>query len=216
MAHFYGTLQGARGEATRLGTKNSGLHTTACSYEGKVRVVLDFDEKLGKDIATVSLAKHMGQGVEVELFSGPVGEEPPKDVLPGVLAAAKGMIHYATTAPATDPGEGWWEDLDAAFAAGAKQAEFEAAKLMRQFLRKLGIESEGMDGYALCPGCSRSLASGEHDPDCTLKDNDEDEDEDDADLEEAAEGETCDGCGRASIDCSRDPCKDVIADREGA
>jgi hypothetical protein len=37
----------------------------------------------------------------------------------------------------------------------------------------------------------------------------------DEDLREAAEGEECDGCGRASIDCSRDPCPDVIADREG-
>lgn len=37
---------------------------------------------------------------------------------------------------------------------------------------------------------------------------------DDADLEEAAEGFTCDGCGRAEIDCSRDPCADVIADRD--
>ncbi|MES2903303.1 MAG: hypothetical protein V4696_03880 [Pseudomonadota bacterium] len=36
----------------------------------------------------------------------------------------------------------------------------------------------------------------------------------DSDLAEAAEGETCEGCGRASIDCSRDPCADVIADRE--
>lgn len=37
---------------------------------------------------------------------------------------------------------------------------------------------------------------------------------DDADLAEAAEGEVCDGCHRASIDCSRDPCPDVIEDRK--
>lgn len=119
MAHFYGTLQGARGEATRLGTKNSGIHTTTCSYQGKVRVVLDFDEKTGKDIATISLAKHMGSGVEYTLFEGPVGEKPTTDVAP-----------------------------------------------------------------------------------------------DDADLAEAAEGDICTGCGRASIDCSRDPCDDVLEDRE--
>jgi hypothetical protein len=42
----------------------------------------------------------------------------------------------------------------------------------------------------------------------------EDEDEaDDADLEDAAEGETCTACNRPSIDCSRNPCPEVIADR---
>lgn len=38
--------------------------------------------------------------------------------------------------------------------------------------------------------------------------------DDDSDLAEAADGETCDACGRASIDCSRDPCAAVIRDRE--
>lgn len=37
--------------------------------------------------------------------------------------------------------------------------------------------------------------------------------DDDAGLAAAAEGETCDGCGRASIDCSRAPCADVMEDR---
>lgn len=36
----------------------------------------------------------------------------------------------------------------------------------------------------------------------------------DADLAEAAGDEVCHGCGRPSLDCSRDPCPDVIADRE--
>lgn len=31
---------------------------------------------------------------------------------------------------------------------------------------------------------------------------------------EEEEEETCDGCGRESLDCSHDPCADVIADRE--
>jgi hypothetical protein len=36
----------------------------------------------------------------------------------------------------------------------------------------------------------------------------------DADLAEAADGDTCTACGRDSLDCSRDPCAAVIADRE--
>lgn len=37
----------------------------------------------------------------------------------------------------------------------------------------------------------------------------------DQDLADAAKGETCTACHRASIDCSRDPCPEVIADRGG-
>lgn len=32
MAQFYGTIQGGRGEATRCGTKNSGMRTTCESW----------------------------------------------------------------------------------------------------------------------------------------------------------------------------------------
>lgn len=37
--------------------------------------------------------------------------------------------------------------------------------------------------------------------------------EGDTDLAEAAEGDACNACGRASIDCSRDPCAAVLRDR---
>lgn len=77
MAHFYGTLQGSRGEATRLGTKNSGMHVKACSYEGAIRTVLNYDAQLGCDIATVTMTRHMGSGTERVLYEGPVGEYAP-------------------------------------------------------------------------------------------------------------------------------------------
>ena len=38
-------------------------------------------------------------------------------------------------------------------------------------------------------------------------------DDDDADLAEAADGETCEACGRESLDCSRKPCPAVVEDR---
>ena len=38
MAHFRGTLQGSRGEASRLGTKASGLDTTTDGWTSGVRV----------------------------------------------------------------------------------------------------------------------------------------------------------------------------------
>lgn len=37
--------------------------------------------------------------------------------------------------------------------------------------------------------------------------------EEDSDLLEAAAGDTCQACGRASLDCSRAPCPTVVAER---
>lgn len=138
MAHFYGTLQGSRGEATRLGTKNSGIMTTTCSYQGKVRVCLNFDPRTGQDIATISLAKHMGKGVERTLFKGPVGEKPVNEAMPGLLYAARGMIHYCCVSPAELPED---QPTDSAAVEG-----YEAAKVMRKFLRTIGVEAPGMEG----------------------------------------------------------------------
>jgi hypothetical protein len=56
MARFYGTLQGARGEATRLGHASSGLHTTTSSWSGRVRaVVYDRD---GEDHIRMAAEQH--------------------------------------------------------------------------------------------------------------------------------------------------------------
>jgi len=38
MAHFYGNLKGSRGEATRCGTRNSGIRVSARSWAGSVTV----------------------------------------------------------------------------------------------------------------------------------------------------------------------------------
>lgn len=73
MAHFYGVLQGSRGEATRCGTKASDLDVTAASWQGAVRVRLQYNEVTGQDVATVYLMPWHGHGVERELYHGPVG-----------------------------------------------------------------------------------------------------------------------------------------------
>lgn len=72
MAHFRGTLQGARGEASRLGGKGSGLSATAASWEGRVEVSLYYDESKDCDMARVCLTQHHGRGVYVELYNGPL------------------------------------------------------------------------------------------------------------------------------------------------
>src|SRR5262249_13144506 len=40
MAHFYGRLQGSRGEATRCGTKSSGIAATVRSWDGNLTTIL--------------------------------------------------------------------------------------------------------------------------------------------------------------------------------
>lgn len=74
MAHFLGTVQGARGEASRLGHKSSGLTTCAASWQGAVRVELY--ERDGVDYAHVSLRPWQGRGIDREIYNGPVGGTP--------------------------------------------------------------------------------------------------------------------------------------------
>lgn len=74
MAHFYGTLQGSRGEASRLGTKASGLQVTAASWDGAIDVSLDYDERTGKNRYTVRERKWHGHGVDRVIAEGVVGE----------------------------------------------------------------------------------------------------------------------------------------------
>lgn len=77
MAHFRGTLQGSRGQASRLGSKQSGITTDAQSWEGAVSVTLTHDERLDKDVALVEQHRHHGAGISRTLYRGPVGEPGP-------------------------------------------------------------------------------------------------------------------------------------------
>ena len=73
MAHFYADIKGCRGEASRLGSKASGIIAHVASWAGSVRVSISHDEKTGEDWACVSLEPwHNGAGVSRLLYSGPV------------------------------------------------------------------------------------------------------------------------------------------------
>jgi hypothetical protein len=74
MAHFLGALRGARGPASRLGTKSSGLTVTAASWQGAVET--DLYERDGIDFARVALKPWHGSGTSKVLYDGPVsGQE---------------------------------------------------------------------------------------------------------------------------------------------
>jgi len=78
MAQFYGTVQGQRGTASRLGHKSSGLQVVAASWAGAVRVALSHDARTGLDMARVTLGEWRGQGPSpaIVLFDGPVSGAP--------------------------------------------------------------------------------------------------------------------------------------------
>lgn len=73
MSHFYGTLQGNRGEATRCGSKDSGIETYTASWKGAVNVRAWHDETAGIDMVSVSLVPWHGRGINHELYCGPIG-----------------------------------------------------------------------------------------------------------------------------------------------
>ena len=74
MAQFRGTLQGARGEASRLGTKKNGLRATVNGWNNGIKVVAYHDEEQG-DCFRVSLTGGSnGQGPDCELLTMINGE----------------------------------------------------------------------------------------------------------------------------------------------
>lgn len=73
MAHFLGTIQGNRGEASRLGTKSSGLHAQIGSWEGGITVNLYYDEFSSRDMVDISFRQWVnGAGINKPIYSGPV------------------------------------------------------------------------------------------------------------------------------------------------
>ena len=72
MAHFFASIQGQRGKATRLGSKASSINATVASWQGAVDVRLWHNGATGEDMAEVSLIPWGNSGVHKVLFTGPV------------------------------------------------------------------------------------------------------------------------------------------------
>ncbi len=62
MAHFYGTVEGQRGEASRLGNVKSGLTTQAAGWGGAIKVQVYVDEATGEDRYSVTLIPWRNSG----------------------------------------------------------------------------------------------------------------------------------------------------------
>ena len=76
MAHFYGDLQGSRGQATRVGGKKSGIEGHIRGWQVGARVRVSFNESTSED------------EVEVQLTSGSNGNRPRPDVCLGRFTKA--------------------------------------------------------------------------------------------------------------------------------
>ena len=73
MAHFRAIIQGNRGQASRLGSKASGIEAYVASWQGAVAVRLSHDAETGKDTVSVMLTPHQGVGTVQTLYHGPIG-----------------------------------------------------------------------------------------------------------------------------------------------
>lgn len=77
MSHFYGTVQGNRGEATRRGSKASGMETYCASWSGAVRCFAYVNAD-GVDCVRVEKTTWptwRGAGEFKLLYDGPIGRE---------------------------------------------------------------------------------------------------------------------------------------------
>lgn len=74
MAQFFGTVQGSRGQASRLGSKKGGLTVTAASWQGRIEVILYHDVADGQDKFCIRQVPHHGRGIHQVIAEGIVGE----------------------------------------------------------------------------------------------------------------------------------------------
>lgn len=72
MAMFYGSVQGARGEATRLGHSNTGLRASAQSWAGSVIVNIYHNIADDKICVDISVAPGSAKSGGFTLYSGPI------------------------------------------------------------------------------------------------------------------------------------------------
>ena len=60
MAQFYADIQGNRGQATRMGTKKSGINGHIRGWDVGARVWMSFNEQTGEDECIVDLTSGSG------------------------------------------------------------------------------------------------------------------------------------------------------------
>ena len=88
MSHFYGKLQGNRGEATRCGSAESGMETYCASWNGAIRCKGYVDEN-NVDCVLVQMAPWQGCGEYFVFYDGPIGKFNPDNLGPVIKGLMK-------------------------------------------------------------------------------------------------------------------------------
>lgn len=90
MSHFYGTVSGSRGMATRMGSKTSGLRVNAAGWGGSINVQLQ--EDYGKDTYTVSLVPWQGSGGQSRVIAeGPLDTNADEFITRGAVLGSRDL-----------------------------------------------------------------------------------------------------------------------------
>lgn len=100
MAHFYGTLRGHRGRATRQGTVGSGIDAVAASYQGAVNAYA-YRRGAGdeaRDYVRISFTPWQGAGLSAQVYDGPIAPDPAE-----LAAALRAAADQLSPAAAPDP-----------------------------------------------------------------------------------------------------------------
>ena len=74
MSTFYGNLRGNRGEVTRQGSKASGIVAVARSWQGSVRVDLDWNETLQGPTVLITAHRRSSADLGETLYNGPLSD----------------------------------------------------------------------------------------------------------------------------------------------
>lgn len=70
MAQFYASIQGNRGEATRMGTKVSGIHGHIRGWDAGVEVWIGYNKNTNQNVISISLTKGSNGGGNKNLWTG--------------------------------------------------------------------------------------------------------------------------------------------------
>jgi len=90
MSHFYAVIQGNRGEATRMGSKLSGLRSNTAGWGGCISVYVY--ERDGQDHYNVSLVPWSGSGGESRVIAeGPLDANAPEFITRGAALGSRDL-----------------------------------------------------------------------------------------------------------------------------
>ena len=92
MSHFYATIRGHRGEATRQGTTRSGMYVNAAGWKGAINIIINYDKEKNIDTYLVSLVPWQGSRGESRVIAeGPLDASAPEFITRGAALGSMAL-----------------------------------------------------------------------------------------------------------------------------